>query len=493
MRRMDFRSRLILLPLMSLLLLQPACATPWPFRAGANRSANTTPPPSSAASPAQFHSPPPQSPYSPYPPPNPSQYSSPQNPPQVPATQAGDQPPTDPRATQFASFTPPGAAGNADAPHDDLPPDGSSSFTPAQIIAIVGNQYILYGDIEGIVNLIMAVNLAKLPPEEVEQHKDEIAAQKQLAIRANVEQEIQTKLVYLDFMRTIPRDKVGDFQKKVDDAFQREFEDVRQKVLTADDEQAAKLARSNPVLVRMALMMKKQELETLGQLDLYLRGFGSSLDKQKRAYGEFMLAQMMIGRNIKQNVEITHEQMLQYYRDHAADYAVPAKARWEQLTVRFDRFPSKEEAHRALAEMGNQVYLGGAPLAAVAKRGSQEPNADQGGYHDWTAQASLASQTLDDAIFSLPINRLSQIIEDQRGYHILRVLERTEATSVPFTEAQGEIKDKIKMERRQQDVKTYLESLQKNTTVWRYFDDAKEPVTSAAPSRDAGRAPPNRR
>ena len=70
--------------------------------------------------------------------------------------------------------------------------------------------------------------------------------------------------------------------------------------------------------------------------------------------------------------------MFDYYQKHLHDYDYKAKARWEELMVRFDRFATKGEAWQALVDMGNQV-LHGAPFAEVAKARSQGPTADQGG------------------------------------------------------------------------------------------------------------------
>ena len=51
---------------------------------------------------------------------------------------------------------------------------------------------------------------------------------------------------------------------------------------------------------------------------------------------------------------------------------------------------------------------------------------------------------LDEAIFTLPLNRLSEIIEDDRGVHIVRVLERTEGGHQSFESVQDSIREKIK-------------------------------------------------
>jgi len=363
---------------------------------------------------------------------------------------------------------PPGAA-------TPTPPATSSGelLEPAKIVGRVGDQVILAGDIEGTVNIILAVQLKDVPEEEKEKAAKQIENLQQQLFKQALKSEVNTKLGFIDFMRTVPPDKHAELQKRVKANFEKEFEDIRTKFANAEtDEEKAELVARNMLLTRLAVLMQHHELDNLGQLDALLRTHGCSLEKQVRTYGEQKLQQMAVMRNIRQNVEITHEQMLDYYHEHLAEYAIPAKARWEQLSVRFDRFPNEAAAFAAISEMGNSVYLGGASFGAVAKKSSQDSNAEEGGMHDWTQKDSLASKPLDEAIFTVPTGKLSQIIRDDRGLHIVRVLERTDATHTSFVEAQVDIKDKIRMDRRNKDVQDYLDKVRANTTVWTIDDES---------------------
>jgi parvulin-like peptidyl-prolyl isomerase len=120
--------------------------------------------------------------------------------------------------------------------------------------------------------------------------------------------------------------------------------------------------------------------------------------------------------------------------------------------------------------MGNEVFFG-APFAAVAKKHSQEPNAQNGGKYDWTTKGSLASEPIDRAIFTLEPGKLSQIIRDDTGLHIVRVIERQDAGHIPFEEAQTGIKEAITNERRQKDLQEYLEELRAKTPVRTIYDE----------------------
>lgn len=355
----------------------------------------------------------------------------------------------------------------------------SNTFRPAQTVAIIGNQYVLAGDIEGAVNLIIAITLpVDTPADKITHPGPELAPQKEMLFRQQLQGEVQVKIGYVDFLREVPPDRLPDLQKRIGEAFLKELEPLRVKMKKAKDEEIDELRRRDPILSRVATLMNQRGIENLPDLDVLLHRYGTSLERQQRAYGEQKLSQMAVMKHIRQNVEITHEEMLAYYHKNHDEYRVPAKARWEQLSVRFDKFAGEQEAFAALAAMGNEVYLGGAALSAVAKRSSQEPNAEQGGQHDWTNQGSLASKSLDEAIFSLPLNRLSEIIRDDRGLHIVRVLERTEEGFTPFLEAQVAIKDKIRGEKRMADVQAYLERVRKTTNVWTIYD-AEKPADDA--------------
>jgi parvulin-like peptidyl-prolyl isomerase len=118
--------------------------------------------------------------------------------------------------------------------------------------------------------------------------------------------------------------------------------------------------------------------------------------------------------------------------------------------------------------------VGGTPFAAVARKHSQEPHASEGGYYDWVNPGSLASKPLDRAVFSIEVGKMSQPIEDEDGYHILRVMERKDAGQVSFQEAQPKIKEAIERQRQQAAQQEYLTKLRDQVKVWRIYDEPTE-------------------
>lgn len=326
-------------------------------------------------------------------------------------------------------------------------------FEPAQIIGIVGDQYILAGDVLGEANQMLEEFKDKVSEREYE-------TQRKMLMQKLLERSIETKLVYGDFLRTIPANRIPAIEEQINKSFDK---------------------------TQMDRMLKKYKTADPVALDAKLRRYGSSLPKLRRAFAEKTMAQEMVRRNVKLNRDITHDQMLAYYREHEDDYFVPAKVRWEELMVAFPHYRNREAARGDIVALGNQV-LRGAPLSAIAQRSQQGPNFEQGGLHDWTTQGSLRSEALDEALFSLPLRQLSQIIEDDQGLHILRVLERVDANRIPFTDAQVDIKKKIEEKGRKEQIEEYLASLHDEIPVWTVFDEnrAQERVTERpVPRREA--------
>jgi parvulin-like peptidyl-prolyl isomerase len=303
------------------------------------------------------------------------------------------------------------------------------------IIARVGEQHILAGDVLPAVNQAIEPLLEQIPPSELDPYRSSL-------MRQALQRVIETKLLFQDFQRSVPKDRLPQIRHSLSEEF--------------DEKQ-------------LDAMMEKTKVSTATELEAKLRRYGSSIRKQRYAYIEQQLGRYALAQNVTIDPEVTHQEMVDYYRENVEDYKFPARATWEQLTVRFDKFPNKQAAYEALCWMGNEADRG-VPFAVVAREHSQGVNADEGGVHGWTPQGSLVSKALDHAIFTAPLNQLGPIIEDERGFHIVRVLGREEAGKTLFPEVQKEIEERLKKKKRDREIEQYVKRLRESTPVWTVFD-----------------------
>jgi len=199
-------------------------------------------------------------------------------------------------------------------------------------------------------------------------------------------------------------------------------------------------------------MMEQYGVTNRYDLDIELRKFGTTLERKKENFLVQQLGTEWFRQLVKPpNKVLNYDDWIGYYEQHKDEkYKILGKAKWEELVVFFSETANEQEAWAKIAELGNRV-INGEPFAEVAQQGSQGVTAYRGGIRD-TIVGSLKTQTLEKAVFSLPVGKMSQIIlEDtggsNAGFYIVRVLERQDTDYIPFDRVQGEIEKTINGER----------------------------------------------
>jgi hypothetical protein len=327
-------------------------------------------------------------------------------------------------------------------------PADPAKIDPAEIVAYVGSEFVQANELLPVVNERLAMFLAK-PPAGFDQlppaaREEQINQGRRLLMKQQLEDTIRIKLLLAEIRRKISSEQ-----------------------WTKHEEQMRKYFNTNDIKP----LQEQYKATSVMDLDNKLRKQGSSLDAQRTASIERNMAISWLNTEVKdEKREATHEEMLTYYRAHLSDWETPARVRWEQLTVKFQNYDSKAAARSALVRWGNEIWRG-APFAAVAKAHSQDIAAEDGGLHPWVGKGSLRSSVLDEALFALPVGALSQILEDDDGLHIVRVLEREDAKRTGFSEVQPEIKKTLQSGNKDQQRMEYIAKLRKKTRVLTIFDD----------------------
>jgi len=319
---------------------------------------------------------------------------------------------------------------------------------PAAILAVVGQSPIFLNEISPKVDARIEEVLGKtnqtIPEEQLRFARVSLT-------RGMLRQAIQTKMMRESFLLDQVATQNADKRAEAD---------------------AMLAARARQMFYESELpqLQKQYKVRDLGELDALLREKGSSLSARQRDFADAMLGHLYIKSKVVQDPDVSVAEITQYYRENHDEFAQAAAATWEQLSVLFSEIPNREEATTAISEMGREAYFGG-NMQAVAKAKSQEPFASKGGLHDWTTQGALASGTLDKQIFSLPLNAMSEIIVDETGMHIIRVLDRRASGFTPLSEVQDEIRAKIRQNKITESQKTVMEEMSKRIPIWTLFPD----------------------
>jgi len=89
----------------------------------------------------------------------------------------------------------------------------------------------------------------------------------------------------------------------------------------------------------------------------------------------------------------------------------------------------------------------GEDFAGLAKEFTEDDGSkDSGGLYENFGRGYMV-KPFEDAAFSVPVGEISDVVETQYGYHIIKVLSR-EKESRPFDEVRSEIEEQIKQDRK---------------------------------------------
>ncbi|MGN6547451.1 MAG: peptidylprolyl isomerase [Aureliella sp.] len=339
------------------------------------------------------------------------------------------------------------------------------------LICVVGSEHILAGDMRVIYESHIEKILDQLTPAQEKMIRERYT-------RDALKQYVDIKALYLEFFR----ENAGNTSSP------KELKEVRDKISVK--------ARNVFYTEQVPNLLKKYKVNDLRSLEETLRANSMSVKQMERQFIEQVLATQAEMRHVpkEKEIEITPDELMKYYEEHAKDWDRPGKARWRQLTARFDRFPTREAAKAGIETMGNEVLFGG-NFEAVARQKSQGFTAEKGGVYDWTTQGALKSTQLDQAIFSIPPRLLSTVIEDDIGFHIIEVLEREDASTLSFEDAQEEIRKEIAKTKIGEMREAYHRKVMERTVIWtRWPEDIpgsrslsevleESPLTLADPSR----------
>ena len=303
----------------------------------------------------------------------------------------------------------------------------SNEFGPGKVVAIVGSEPLFVGDMLFEANQLIEERAAGAPDDVKKQ------LQQQLIARL-IPKFIDSKMLWIDALNSLP-----------------EGADIDAVLESADAEFDAKA---------LPEIMGKMEVASVQEFDQKLRGLGSSLRQFRSNWSRDQLMRFSLSQKLQTDTDVSHSELLAYYRENRESYLRKARVRWEELAVRYSKTPDRAKARRMITELGNEVVYG-APFEAVAKRGSQGFTALEGGKHDWTGRGALVYTEVESALFAIPPGSLSEIIESRDGLHIVRVIEREEDSVTPFTEAQAEIRKKLENKKRAAAFEKHLTMLRK--------------------------------
>ena len=177
---------------------------------------------------------------------------------------------------------------------------------------------------------------------------------------------------------------------------------------------------------------------TEADLALYLEEQGRTVESFKndvRKYISNQLLSMEVQKAVAGSLDITDEQLSEYFIANRADYDVVEQVRASHILV-----DTQEEAELILAELD-----AGADFAALARERSTCPSSGAGGDLEWFGRGAMVAP-FEEAAFALAIGEITGIVATEFGYHIIMLTDRQDAASPEFEDVIEQVQAALESE-----------------------------------------------
>ncbi len=234
------------------------------------------------------------------------------------------------------------------------------------------------------------------------------------------------------------------------------FDTERQMVLEKNPQLKQSLLQQLVHSIVISDLAKKsgfdQKPEIREQMTFFLNGF---------------ISNEYLKREIIDNITVPESEMKSYYESHQEEFKLPEMVRARHILIKVDMSLSDKdkETMKKKAENILQKIKEGDDFSKIANEFSDDQASKvKGGDLGFFSKGRMV-KSFEDAVFSLKKNEVSDIVETQYGYHIIKAEERKEPSIEPFDSAKDKIKLKLIQDLTRSKINEFIDKAMKDAQV----------------------------
>jgi peptidyl-prolyl cis-trans isomerase D len=154
---------------------------------------------------------------------------------------------------------------------------------------------------------------------------------------------------------------------------------------------------------------------------------------------------------LRANMTATSAEIEARYRDNMSMFSTPEQVRASHILFKTegkDEATVRKAAEAVLARVG-----AGEDFAALAKQFSEDTSAERGGDLDFFAREAMVPE-FSEAAFNLEVGEVSDLVQSQYGFHIIKTTDKRPATTRTLAEVRTQLEDQIKYEKAQREAQS---------------------------------------
>jgi len=190
------------------------------------------------------------------------------------------------------------------------------------------------------------------------------------------------------------------------------------------------------------------------------------LEMDEKALRDYTRRDLLISKFVESTIvptiKVSEEEARAFYDQNPDKFTRSESVKASHILIGTEPNASAEDKKKARekAEKLRKELAGGASFEELAKGNSSCPSSQQGGDLGFFGKGQMVPP-FEQAAFALKPGEISDVVETQFGYHIIKLTDKKAAETVTFKEAQARIEE-------------YLKGQKINTAVGDYVTEAKK-------------------
>ncbi len=191
-----------------------------------------------------------------------------------------------------------------------------------------------------------------------------------------------------------------------------------------------------------------------GTFETMLRERGTNLREWSAELKEDLLMEKVVQQLVYSRIEASEEEVSRYYEENTREFDRPDQVRARQIVV-----ATEEEGEKVLG-----LLRQGEPFAAVARKFSLSPDADQGGDLGFFSKGEMPPE-FEKAVLGLAVGQLSDLVKSEYGYHVFLVEEKRKAARLTLDDVREEIRETLLSAKKEKAYQDWLRELRSQATI----------------------------
>jgi peptidyl-prolyl cis-trans isomerase SurA len=259
-----------------------------------------------------------------------------------------------------------------------------------------------------------------------------------------------------------PPDKISSEYKDKQKDLLRDLIDQQLLVERAKD---MGLSVETDLIKRLDEVRKQNNLATMEDLEKAVEAQGIAWEDYKTQLRNGLLTQEVIRQQVGGRMDIGSDEVKKYYDSHKDQFTRPEQVELGEIFLSTEgKTPEEIAAVKTKADDLHNRVVKGENFVEIAKRYSEGTTARDGGDLGRFERGQLSPQ-LEDAVFKMERNGITDVIQTKTGFEILKVINHFDAGLQPLDKVEGEITNRLYSQKMEPALRTYLAQLREESYV----------------------------